>query len=122
MSKKTYFKYIEEHANPTTPTAPALICEKCGKQSIYRAEKCTNTDCGIIFFSGAVPNDFPDRCPECDHSEIEEIREKRRLSGWYSQREQETKPKSVYGLWEEDEKRLRTKPATEQNFKKLRRK
>lgn len=33
--------------------------------------------------------------------------------------EQETKPKSVYDLWKKDEKRLRTKPATELKFKEL---
>jgi len=80
-SKKGYFKYIEEHVNPMTPTAPAMTCEKCGEQSIFRAEKCTNSTCGNVFIRGAtigaVPEDFPDRCPECGHSEIEEIRSKR---------------------------------------------
>jgi len=33
--------------------------------------------------------------------------------------EQETKPKSMYDSWEEEEKRLRAKPATELKFKKL---
>jgi len=79
-SKKGYFKYIEEHANPMAPTAPPMVCEKCGEQSVFRAEKCGNPDCGIVFFRGAVPNDFPDRCPECGYSTTEETR-KARLSG-----------------------------------------
>ena len=79
-SKKGYFKYVEEHANPMAPTPPPLVCEKCGEQSVYRAEKCMNPDCGIVFLRGAVPNDFPDRCPECGYSTTEETR-KARLSG-----------------------------------------
>ena len=79
-SKKGYFKYIEEHANPMIPTAPAMTCEKCGEQMIFRAKKCTNSTCGKVFIRGAtrgvVPKDFLDRCPECGHSEIEEIRSK----------------------------------------------
>ena len=81
MGKRDYFKYIEEHAKPLSPSAPALVCKKCGKESIYRAEKCTNSTCGKVFIRGAtrgvVPKDFLDRCPECGHSEIEEIRSKR---------------------------------------------
>jgi len=78
MSKKECFKYIEEHADPMALTAPAMICEKCGEQSVYRAEKCGNPDCGLIFFRGSVPNDFPDRCPKCGYSVTEEQRKARR--------------------------------------------
>jgi len=79
--KRGYFKYVEEHANPMAPTAPPMVCEKCGEQSVFRAEKCMNPDCGIVFLRGTVPNDFPDRCPECGRSETEEIRKKRRAGG-----------------------------------------
>ncbi len=79
--KRAYFKFVEENAQPMSPSAPPLTCEKCGEQSGYRAEKCTNSSCGIVFFRGAVPNDFADRCPECDQSETEEIRERRRAAG-----------------------------------------
>jgi len=78
-SKKAYFKYVEEHANPMDPTVPPMVCEKCGEQSVFRAEKCMNPDCGIVFFRGIVPNDFPDRCPECKRSQTEENRRKARL-------------------------------------------
>ncbi len=80
-SKKGYFKYVEEHANPMAQTAPPLVCEKCGEPSVFRAEKCMNPDCGIVFLRGAVPNDFADRCPECKRSETEEIRKRRRAGG-----------------------------------------
>ncbi len=79
--KRAYFKFIEENAQPMSPSAPPLTCEKCGEQSGYRAEKCTNSACGTVFFRGAVPNDFADRCPECDKSETEEIRKRRKAAG-----------------------------------------
>jgi hypothetical protein len=72
-----YVKYIEANFNPMSPHAPTLTCEKCGEQSILRAEKCTNSTCGKVFIRDAFPKDFLDRCPECRHSEIEEIRSKR---------------------------------------------
>lgn len=77
-SKKGYFKYVEEHANPMAPSAPPMVCEKCGEQSVFRAEKCMNPDCGIVFFRGSVPNDFPDRCPKCKQSATEESRKARK--------------------------------------------
>jgi hypothetical protein len=81
MGKRAYFKYIEEHADPMATTAPPMVCEKCGEQSVFRAEKCMNPDCGHVFLRGAVPNDFVDRCPKCGRSEIEEIRKRRREGG-----------------------------------------
>ena len=81
MGKRAYFKYIEKHADPMSPTAPPMVCEKCGEQSVFRAEKCMNPDCGHVFLRGTVPNDFPDRCPKCGRSEIEEIRKRRREGG-----------------------------------------
>ena len=75
MGKRAYFKYIEEHADPMSPSAPALVCKKCGKESIYRAEKCEK--CGLIFLRGTVPNDFADRCPKCKYSETEDVRKRR---------------------------------------------
>jgi len=77
MSMKAYFKYVEKHADPMSPTAPVMVCEKCGEQSVFRAEKCGNPDCGIVFLRGSVPNDFADRCPKCNHSETEERRKQR---------------------------------------------
>ena len=56
---------------------PGIPCKKCGKNSVYRAEKCGNPNCGIVFFRDIVPNDFPDRCPECLHSQMEEDRKRR---------------------------------------------
>ncbi len=80
MSEKEYFKSMEERFNPMARTVPALTCEKCGKDSLFRACKCVNPACGVVFFRDSVPNDLFDRCPECGHSETEDIR-KQRMGG-----------------------------------------
>ena len=80
MSEREYFKLQQERLNPMARTAPPLPCEKCSKDSLFRALKCPNPSCGVVFFRDSVPNDFFDRCPKCKQSETEEIR-KRRLSG-----------------------------------------
>jgi len=80
MDKVDYLKEIEQkvRANPLASQTPALVCQKCGKESAFRAVKCEN--CGKIFFYGAVPGDLPDRCPDCKYSKTEAER-KARLSG-----------------------------------------
>jgi len=83
MGERAYFTAVKERANPMARASspPPLVCEKCGKDSLFRAEKCANPSCGIVFIQGiAGQNDHADRCPECGQSKIEEIR-KRRLSG-----------------------------------------
>ncbi len=83
MGERAYFTAVKERVNPMARSSspPPLACEKCGKDSLFRAEKCANTSCGTVFIQGiAGPNDHADRCPKCGQSEIEEIR-KRRLSG-----------------------------------------
>jgi hypothetical protein len=83
MGLKEYYKQVTANANPMAPTAPAIQCKECGEMSVYKAEKCENPECGIVFRSGAVPNDFPDRCPKCGHSATEELRKarKREMAG-----------------------------------------
>jgi hypothetical protein len=80
MDEKKYFWQIRERigAHAMALQTPALACEKCGKESVFRADKCEK--CGKIFFSGAVPNDFADRCPDCGHSKTEAIREARKAA------------------------------------------
>ncbi len=81
MGLKAYFKYMKEHANPVAPTAPPLICKECGEPSAYRAEKCENPDCGIVFIQGSSgPGDFVDRCPKCKQSATEESRKRRKAA------------------------------------------
>jgi len=77
MGLKAYFKYME-NANPMAPTLP-LICKECGEPSAYRAEKCENPDCGIVFIQGSSgPGDHADRCPKCGRSKTEESRKRRK--------------------------------------------
>ena len=82
MGKKAYFKFVSANANPMGPTPP-LTCETCSEPSVYMAVKCQNEACGEVFQSGAVPNDFPDRCPKCKQSATEELRNarKREMAG-----------------------------------------
>jgi predicted RNA-binding Zn-ribbon protein involved in translation (DUF1610 family) len=82
MEEKQYYKAIQERLNPAAMMSTvALICEKCGKPSVYKAEKCGNPTCGVVFLANSVPNDFADRCPKCGRSEIEEIRKARKAAG-----------------------------------------
>jgi len=81
MGEKTYYKTVQERTDPRSLSTPALICEKCGKPSVYKAVKCANPECGVVFLSGSVPNDFADRCPKCGKSETEEIRKRRKSGG-----------------------------------------
>ena len=76
MSLKEYYKFVTANASPMGPT-PALTCEKCQQPSVYKAEKCQNAACAIVFRSGSVPNDHADRCPKCKQSATEEIRKAR---------------------------------------------
>lgn len=80
MDKVDYLKEVEQkvRANPLSLQTPALVCQKCGKESVFRAIKCEN--CGKMFFYGAVQGDIADRCPECKYSKTEAER-KARLSG-----------------------------------------
>ncbi len=78
MDKKGYFDSVEELVRQKmTMETPSLVCEKCGKESVYRAEKCPK--CAVIFFRGAAGrSDFADRCPECSYSKSEETRKQAR--------------------------------------------
>lgn len=72
-SMREYFRYVEEHTDPISQTPTPVICEECGKESVYRAVKCEH--CGSVFFYGAVHQDsFEDRCPKCGYSKIEKNR------------------------------------------------
>lgn len=80
IGMKTYFEQVEARMNPLAMTAtPAITCDKCGKESVYQAEKCANPDCGVVFIKGISGAEYlPDRCPECGHSAIKDSREKRK--------------------------------------------
>jgi hypothetical protein len=78
MGLKEYYKAVQANASPMAQVAPALTCKECGQPSVYRAAKCQNAACGIVFRLGSVPNDHQDRCPKCGQSATEEKREARK--------------------------------------------
>ncbi len=67
MDKAEYFDFIRQ---ATTVQTPALTCQECGKDSVYRAVKCGQ--CGEVFFYGTNQVDYADRCPHCNYSESEQ--------------------------------------------------
>ena len=78
----TQKEYMEAMKNSIVPgpmmmmmTIPALVCQECGEESAYAATKCPN--CGIVFIQDLNAQDYPDRCPECGISEMEERRNER---------------------------------------------
>ena len=84
VDKYYYYKYISEnrkgmpdlmlaYEKGVLRTGPPLVCEKCGKDTVYKAFKCTNPDCGIVFEAGSSGvSEREDSCPICKHSESEE--------------------------------------------------
>jgi predicted RNA-binding Zn-ribbon protein involved in translation (DUF1610 family) len=80
MEKKEYFMQVEQRrrTNPrleNLPTAPPITCQKCGKETAWRAVKCEK--CGCLFLYGLRQGkqfDYADRCPTCGHSELERSR------------------------------------------------
>jgi len=77
MSKRKYYAEVEERFTSIGQTRIAIPCEKCGQESCYEAVKCSNPECGVVFFKNIVPNDLEDRCPECKQSKTEETRKAR---------------------------------------------
>jgi hypothetical protein len=51
---------------------PKIVdCPKCGKHTCYVAQKCQK--CQNIFVSGEANDErFPDRCPKCGFSKVED--------------------------------------------------
>ena len=52
---------------------PPIMCKKCGKESLFKAVKCEKCQAVFFYVSGSV-EDYPDRCPECGFSKLEEAR------------------------------------------------
>ena len=87
MDNKDYLAFMEKNIEPSKllmtgvtitdfneilKETPALVCSKCQKASVYKAFKCPK--CELVFFSGIMRHDYPDRCPKCSFSKIEEDR------------------------------------------------
>jgi len=72
MGKRDYFEFMQQNASPLTPGMPPMVCRQCDEDSIYQAIECKM--CKIVFFENEGTDDFKDRCPECDYSRSEELR------------------------------------------------
>jgi ribosomal protein L32 len=57
---------------------PLMVeCPECGEMSAMKAEVCPK--CGEVFFMDyASIDDYPDRCPNCGDSKMEEKRNKKK--------------------------------------------
>jgi len=54
--------------------AAAMECPQCGKKTCYQAQKCKQ--CETIFvFGQAKDKNYPDRCPKCSFSSMEDRRQ-----------------------------------------------
>ena len=54
----------------------AIPCPKCGKKTCYMAQKCPQCE-HIFVFGQARDQNYPDRCPKCGFSEIEDRQKNR---------------------------------------------
>ncbi len=79
MDKEEYYIFIQKNIDPMGTEMPPMACEQCGEKSTYLAMECPN--CSTVFEKGAIPDDFPDRCPACGHSDTEKIQKPSRRRG-----------------------------------------
>ena len=53
-----------------------MTCTECDEKSLYMARKCE--ECEEVFIEDyTITDDYPDRCPECGYSRMEDMRENR---------------------------------------------
>ncbi len=76
LTRKEYRENMQDSGgamNPMAMMGPSLIeCPECGEMSATIAIKCK--ECENVFIQQVGGDDYPDRCPECDYSAIEERR------------------------------------------------
>ena len=81
LSREEYTNQLMANQSETTMpgmrgrgmAGPSVFtCPECGKESAYMATKCP--ECEAIFIQGqAGDQQFPDRCPECGYSDMENM-------------------------------------------------
>ena len=81
LSREEYTNQLMANQSETTMpgmrgrgmAGPSVFtCPECGKESAYMATKCP--ECEAIFIQGqAGDQQFPDRCPECGYSAMENM-------------------------------------------------
>lgn len=50
----------------------AMVCPKCNKKTCYSAQKCLKCK-NIYIYGQARDQNYPDRCPKCKSSELEDL-------------------------------------------------
>ena len=75
MDEQEYYDEISERIDRTKFVTQPLVCKECGKESIYKALKCSK--CGAVFFY-ASSDDYADRCSECGYSPTDDRVQKHR--------------------------------------------
>lgn len=61
-------------AGPMTPMGPAQTvfeCKECGQQTAYVGMQCPK--CGEVFIRGSASQQYPDKCPACGYSRMEDF-------------------------------------------------
>lgn len=67
MPLKEYYTKVEKKV--AYSSVPPIDCEKCGKESVFRAIKCKS--CGEVFFPNARSSDGMNKCPKCGSIETD---------------------------------------------------
>jgi len=63
----------DDMAGRGMPMGPAVLkCQECGKASAVIGKKCINEQCGSVFVPNYQQGGFPDKCPMCGISAIEQ--------------------------------------------------
>lgn len=74
LTAKEFEELLEEKPTDSSSImsiAPSTFeCPECGEMSLYPANKCEK--CGEIFLTDPASRDYPDRCPNCGHSKMEQ--------------------------------------------------
>lgn len=69
VSHRQFDGHIKKYG-PMAARGMPFRCPECGEDSAYMAVKCKK--CATVFLMDPAAGDYPDICPECGYSEIEE--------------------------------------------------
>jgi len=71
VSRNEYINLVKQSGyTGAFPNQILLTCSKCGQKSVRVCEKCIK--CGKLFLLSYGNKDYPDRCPQCDYSKMEQ--------------------------------------------------
>ncbi len=76
ITRKEYQEALQNSGMAMNPMGMAgpVECPKCEKISAARGIKCK--ECSTVFMQRHGGDDYPDRCPDCGYSDIENRRSK----------------------------------------------